>query len=159
VGPRSKRAAVRCPGTAVLIAAGSELGRIGAAQAATGRAEAMLRQYVEQGGDAAVYQRLDELFREGTGGGLLPAPPELLSEITAARWSACSPRSCRANSTGPRPICCGRPSTPCSTARSAAHTRASTMNNSGWSCRRPAMMSRRWARDWGNRQGGIGDRS
>ncbi|MEN1889514.1 TetR/AcrR family transcriptional regulator [Streptomyces mirabilis] len=65
-----------------LIAAGSELGRIGAPQLATGRGEAMLRQYVEQRVDAVVYRRLDELFREGHRQGLLPAPPELLSEIT-----------------------------------------------------------------------------
>src|SRR5689334_3371797 len=47
-----------------LIAAGGELGRIGAAQLATGRGgDAMLRRYVEQRTDAVVYQRLDELFR------------------------------------------------------------------------------------------------
>jgi AcrR family transcriptional regulator len=65
-----------------LIAAGTELGRIGAPQLATGRGDAMLRQFVEQRTDAVVYQRLDELFREGHRQGLLPAPPELLSEIT-----------------------------------------------------------------------------
>ncbi|MFD8418088.1 TetR/AcrR family transcriptional regulator [Streptomyces sp. NPDC059466] len=65
-----------------LIAAGSELGRIGAAQLATGRGDVMLRQYVEQRVDEVVYGRLDELFREGHRQGLLPAPPELLSEIT-----------------------------------------------------------------------------
>ncbi|MGW7003334.1 hypothetical protein ACWGCW_11010 [Streptomyces sp. NPDC054933] len=65
-----------------LIAAGSELGRIGAAQLATGRGDAMLRQYVEQRVDAVVYRRLDELFRDGHRRGLLAAPPELLSEIT-----------------------------------------------------------------------------
>lgn len=65
-----------------LIAAGSELGRIGAPQLASGRGDAMLRQYVEQRVDAVVYGRLDELFREGHRQGLLPAPPELLSEIT-----------------------------------------------------------------------------
>ncbi len=66
-----------------LIAAGSELGRIGAAQLATGRGgDAMLRQYVEQRMDAVVYQRLDELFREGYRRGLLSAPPALLGEIT-----------------------------------------------------------------------------
>ena len=65
-----------------LIAAGSELQRIGAAQLATGRGGAMLRQYVEQRVDAVVYRRLDELFRDGHRQGLLPAPPELLSEIT-----------------------------------------------------------------------------
>ncbi len=65
-----------------LIAAGGELGRIGAPQLATGRGDAMLRQYVQQRVDAVVYQRLDELFREGHRQGLLPAPPELLSEIT-----------------------------------------------------------------------------
>ena len=65
-----------------LIAAGSELRRIGAAQLATGRGDAMLRQYVEQRADAMVYRRLDELFRDGHRQGLLSAPPELLSEIT-----------------------------------------------------------------------------
>ncbi|WP_331743695.1 hypothetical protein OH809_44855 (plasmid) [Streptomyces sp. NBC_00873] len=65
-----------------LIAAGSELGRIGAAQLATGRGDAMLRQYVEQRADAMVYRRLDELFRDGHRQGLPSAPPELLSEIT-----------------------------------------------------------------------------
>jgi AcrR family transcriptional regulator len=65
-----------------LIAAGSELGRIGAAQLATGRGDAMLRQYVEQRVDAVVYRRVDELFRDGHRRGLLSAPPELLSEIT-----------------------------------------------------------------------------
>ncbi|MFJ5271604.1 TetR/AcrR family transcriptional regulator [Streptomyces sp. NPDC088358] len=65
-----------------LIAAGSELGRIGAAQLTAGRGDVMLRQYVEQRVDAVVYRRLDELYREGHRQGLLPAPPELLSEIT-----------------------------------------------------------------------------
>ncbi|MEU2923605.1 helix-turn-helix domain-containing protein [Streptomyces sp. NPDC007251] len=65
-----------------LIAAGSELGRIGAPQLASGRGDAILRQYVEQRVDAVVYQRLDELFREGHRQGVLSAPPELLSEIT-----------------------------------------------------------------------------
>ncbi len=65
-----------------LIAAGSELGRIGAAQLAAGRGDAMLRQYVEQRVDAVVYRRLDELLRDGHRRGLLSAPPELLSEIT-----------------------------------------------------------------------------
>ncbi|MEV5784739.1 TetR/AcrR family transcriptional regulator [Streptomyces sp. NPDC048448] len=65
-----------------LLAAGSELGRIGAAQLASGRGDVMLRQYVEQRVDAVVYGRLDELFREGHRQGLLATPPELLSEIT-----------------------------------------------------------------------------
>ncbi|MFL9658693.1 TetR/AcrR family transcriptional regulator [Streptomyces sp. PB17] len=65
-----------------LIAAGSELERFGAAQLATGRGDAMLRQYVEQRVDSVIYRRLDELFRDGHQRGLLPAPPELLSEIT-----------------------------------------------------------------------------
>lgn len=65
-----------------LIAAGSELGRIGAAQLATGRGEATLRRYVEQRVDEVVYGRIDELFRDGHRQGLLPAPPELLSQIT-----------------------------------------------------------------------------
>jgi AcrR family transcriptional regulator len=65
-----------------LLAAFSELGRIGAAQLATGRGDAVLRRHVEQRIDAAVYQRLDELFRNGHRRGLLSAPPELLGEIT-----------------------------------------------------------------------------
>ncbi|MEV5770498.1 TetR/AcrR family transcriptional regulator [Streptomyces antimycoticus] len=65
-----------------LIAAGTELARIGAAQLATGRGDAMLRQYVEQRVDAVIYRRLDELFRDGHRRGLLATPPELLSEIT-----------------------------------------------------------------------------
>ncbi|MFF4833975.1 TetR/AcrR family transcriptional regulator [Streptomyces sp. NPDC001315] len=65
-----------------LIAAGGELGRIGAAQLATGRGDAMVRQCVEQHVDAVVYRRLDELFQDGHRRGLLTAPPELLSEIT-----------------------------------------------------------------------------
>lgn len=64
-----------------LIAAGSELGRIGAAQLATGRGDAVLRRHVEQRIDAVVYQRLDELLRDGHRRGLLSAPPELLGEI------------------------------------------------------------------------------
>jgi AcrR family transcriptional regulator len=65
-----------------LIAAGSELGRIGAAQLATGRGDAVLRRYVEQRIDTVVYQRLDTLFQDGHRRGLLSAPPELLGEIT-----------------------------------------------------------------------------
>ncbi|WP_199809952.1 TetR/AcrR family transcriptional regulator [Streptomyces sp. NRRL F-5126] len=65
-----------------LIAACGELGRIGAAQLAAGRGDAVLRRYVEQRIDAVVYQRLDELFRDGHRRGLLSAPPELLGEIT-----------------------------------------------------------------------------
>jgi hypothetical protein len=63
-----------------LIAAGSELGR--SARLSSRRGGAMLRQHVEQRVDAVVYRRLDELFRDGHRRGLLPAPPELLSEIT-----------------------------------------------------------------------------
>ncbi|MEU0485273.1 hypothetical protein ABZ260_39605 [Streptosporangium sp. NPDC006013] len=37
---------------------------------------------MEQRVDAVVYRRLDELFRDGHRRGLLPAPPEPLSEIT-----------------------------------------------------------------------------
>jgi AcrR family transcriptional regulator len=59
-----------------------ELGRIGAAQLATGRGDAVLRRYVEARIDAVVYQRLDALFRDGHRRGLLSAPPELLGEIT-----------------------------------------------------------------------------
>lgn len=65
-----------------LLAACSELGRIGAAQLAAGRGDAVLRRHVEQRIDAVVYQRLDELFRDGHRQGLLSAPPELLGEIT-----------------------------------------------------------------------------
>ncbi|MBY8856762.1 TetR/AcrR family transcriptional regulator [Nocardia sp. CA2R105] len=64
-----------------LHAACSELGRIGAAQRATGRGDAVLRRHVEQRMDAVVYRRLDELFGHGHRLGLLSAPPELLSEI------------------------------------------------------------------------------
>ena len=65
-----------------LIAAGDELGRIGAAQLATGRGDALLRQHVEQRIDEVIYRRLDELFRDGHRRGLLSAPPRLLGEIT-----------------------------------------------------------------------------
>ena len=66
-----------------LIAAGSKLGQIGAAQLATGRGgDAALRRHVEQRIDMVVYQRLDELFQDGHRRGLLSAPPELLGEIT-----------------------------------------------------------------------------
>jgi AcrR family transcriptional regulator len=64
-----------------LLAACGELDRIGAAQLATGRGDAMLRQHVEQRMDSVVYQRLDALFQEGHRRGLLSTPPELLSEI------------------------------------------------------------------------------
>jgi AcrR family transcriptional regulator len=66
----------------LLIAAGEEMARIGAPQLATGRGETELRRYAEQRLDETVYRRLDELFREGHRRGLLPAPPELLGEIT-----------------------------------------------------------------------------
>ena len=66
-----------------LIAAGTELGRIGAARLATGRGgEPTLRLYVEQCVDSTIYQPLGELFRDGHRQGLLSAPPELLAEIT-----------------------------------------------------------------------------
>jgi AcrR family transcriptional regulator len=65
-----------------LLAAGAELGRIGAAQLATGRGDAVLRRHVERRIDEVVYQRLDTLFRDGHRRGLLSAPPELLGEIT-----------------------------------------------------------------------------
>lgn len=64
-----------------LVAACGELGRIGAAQLATGRGDADLRRHVEQRIDAVVYRRLDELFQDGHRRGLLSAPPELLGEI------------------------------------------------------------------------------
>lgn len=65
-----------------LVAACGELGRIGAAQLATGRGDADLRRHVEQRIDAVVYRRLDELFQDGHRRGLLSVPPELLGEIT-----------------------------------------------------------------------------
>jgi AcrR family transcriptional regulator len=66
-----------------LIAAGTELGRIGAAQLATGRGgDAALRPYVEQCVDTTIYRPLQELFVEGHREGLLLAPPELLGELT-----------------------------------------------------------------------------
>jgi AcrR family transcriptional regulator len=65
-----------------LLAAGGELERIGAAQLATGRGDAVLRRHVEQRIDAVVYQRLDELFLDGHRRGLLSAPPKLLGELT-----------------------------------------------------------------------------
>ncbi|HEX4221873.1 MAG TPA: TetR/AcrR family transcriptional regulator [Pseudonocardiaceae bacterium] len=64
-----------------LLAAGVELGRIGAAQLAIGRGDAVLRRQVEQRNDAVVYQRLDELLRDGHRNGLLSAPPELLGQV------------------------------------------------------------------------------
>jgi AcrR family transcriptional regulator len=65
-----------------VFAACGELGRIGAAQLATGRGDAVLRRHVEQRIDTAIYRRLDKLFRDGHRRGLLSAPPELLGEIT-----------------------------------------------------------------------------
>jgi AcrR family transcriptional regulator len=65
-----------------LVAACGELARIGAAQLATGRGDALLRRHVEQRIDAVVYRRLDELYQDGYRQGLLAAPPELLGEIT-----------------------------------------------------------------------------
>ncbi|MDT7801465.1 MAG: hypothetical protein QOI78_4898 [Actinomycetota bacterium] len=65
-----------------LVAAGAELERIGAAQLATGRGDAVLRRHVEQRIDAVVYQRLDAMFEDGHRRGLLSAPPRLLGEIT-----------------------------------------------------------------------------
>ncbi|MFG1644090.1 TetR/AcrR family transcriptional regulator [Amycolatopsis sp. NPDC049252] len=65
-----------------LVAAGAELERIGAAQLATGRGDAVLRRHVEQRIDTVVYQRLDALFEDGHRRGLLSAPPALLGAIT-----------------------------------------------------------------------------
>jgi AcrR family transcriptional regulator len=66
-----------------LIAAGTELARIGAAQLSTGRGgDHALRLYVEQRMEAVIYQPLLALFRHGHRQGLLPAPPELVGEIT-----------------------------------------------------------------------------
>ncbi|MFJ1766819.1 TetR/AcrR family transcriptional regulator [Amycolatopsis sp. NPDC088138] len=65
-----------------LVAAGAELERIGAAQLATGRGDAVLRRHVEQRIDTVVYQRLDAMFDDGHRRGLLSAPPRLLGEIT-----------------------------------------------------------------------------
>jgi AcrR family transcriptional regulator len=64
-----------------LVAASAEFGRIGGAQLAVGRGDAVLRRHVEQRVDEVVYQRLDELFQDGHRRGLLSAPPELLGEI------------------------------------------------------------------------------
>lgn len=66
-----------------LMAACGELGRVGAEQLATGRGgDALLREYAARRMNEVIYQRLHELYREGHRQGLLPAPPELLSEIT-----------------------------------------------------------------------------
>jgi AcrR family transcriptional regulator len=66
-----------------LIAAGTELGRIGAAQLSTGRGgDAALRAHVEQRMDAVIYEPLNALFEDGHRQGLLPAPPALVGEIT-----------------------------------------------------------------------------
>src|ERR1700712_2329368 len=46
-----------------LMAAGSELGRIGAGQLATGRGDAVLRRHVEERIDTVVYRRLHEMFQ------------------------------------------------------------------------------------------------
>ncbi len=66
---------------AFLLAACGELDRIGAAQLAVGRGDAMLRKHVEQRMDTVIYQRLEELFQEGHRRGLLSTPPVLVSEI------------------------------------------------------------------------------
>ncbi|HEU5428731.1 MAG TPA: TetR/AcrR family transcriptional regulator [Actinocrinis sp.] len=66
-----------------LMAACSELGRVGAEQLATGRGgDVLLRDYAARRMDEVIYQRLHGLYREGHRQGLLAAPPELLSEIT-----------------------------------------------------------------------------
>jgi len=66
-----------------LMAACSELGRVGAEQLATGRGgDVLLREYAARRMDEVIYQRLHELYREGHRRGLISAPPELLSEIT-----------------------------------------------------------------------------
>lgn len=65
-----------------LVAAGSELSRIGAPQLLWGRGDPMLRPYVEQRVETVVYQRIDDLFRLGHERGALRTPPELLSVIT-----------------------------------------------------------------------------
>jgi AcrR family transcriptional regulator len=64
-----------------LLAACGELDRIGAAQLAAGRGDAVLRKHVEERMDAVIYRRLDALFEQGHRRGLLSAPPRLLSEI------------------------------------------------------------------------------
>ncbi|MFK0282882.1 hypothetical protein ACIQVL_20815 [Streptomyces sp. NPDC090499] len=47
-----------------LVAAGTVLGRVGAAQLATGRGGgAVRRRHVEQRVDAVIYRRIDELFQ------------------------------------------------------------------------------------------------
>ena len=65
-----------------LLAVGSEFRRIGAAQLAVGRGDAVLRKHVEERIDAVVYRPLGELYRHGHELGLLSARPELLTEIT-----------------------------------------------------------------------------
>jgi hypothetical protein len=50
--------------------------------ARAGSLSELCRRYVGQRVDAVIYQRIDELFRDGHRRGLLPMPPELLSEIT-----------------------------------------------------------------------------
>ncbi|HJP77530.1 MAG TPA: TetR/AcrR family transcriptional regulator [Pseudonocardiaceae bacterium] len=65
-----------------LVAAGSELARIGAPQLLWGRGDPMLRPYVEQRVEAVVYRRIDELFQTGHEAGVLRTAPELLAVIT-----------------------------------------------------------------------------
>jgi AcrR family transcriptional regulator len=67
---------------AFLVAAGSELSRIGAPQLLWGRGDPLLRSYVEQRVETVVYRRIDDLFQTGHRAGALSTPPELLSVIT-----------------------------------------------------------------------------
>lgn len=64
-----------------LVAAGSELSRIGAPQLLWGRGDPMLKSYVEQRVETVVYRRIDDLLRTGHRLGALRTPPELLSLI------------------------------------------------------------------------------
>jgi AcrR family transcriptional regulator len=64
-----------------LIAAGTELSRIRAPQLLSGRGDPMLRSYVEQRVEAAVYRRIDDLLQTGYQLGALRTLPELLSVI------------------------------------------------------------------------------
>lgn len=83
VGAALAAAAERVPGEPFearvrrfLIAAGTELGRIGAPQLSTGRGgDAELRVHVQERMDTVIYRPLNELFEDGHRQGLLPAPP------------------------------------------------------------------------------------
>ncbi|MFD9600388.1 recombinase family protein [Streptomyces sp. NPDC059970] len=110
---------------------------------------------IEKGIDTST---MEGRARDGHRRGLLPAPSELLSEIThGALERLLSSRSPRELDRTAADLLRATVDTVLHGAIRSAHP-ASTMNNSGRSCRRPAITSRRWVRDWGNWQGGIGDR-